>query len=135
MKNKLLNLCVTFCLLFSMHGYSNPFIGTWQLVSGEYVNEKNKIVDYADADINSIKVLSANHFSFISMSGDKFWAAGAGTYQFDKKLYSETPIHTSYSITQESKYTFQYQLIDELWHNSRWAEGKRVEYEVWRKLK
>lgn len=135
MKNKLLNLCVTFFLLFSIHGYSNPFIGTWELVSGEYVNEEKKVVDYADADINSIKVLSEKHYSFISMSGSKFWAAGAGTYQFDEKTYSETPIHTSYSIIKGSQYTFQYQLIDELWHNSRWKEGKRVEYEIWQKLK
>jgi hypothetical protein len=135
MKNTLLNLCTTFCLLFSVHGYSNPFIGTWQLVSGEYINGENKIVDYADADINSIKVLSVNHYSFISMSGDKFWAAGAGNYQFDAKMYSEIPIHTSYNITEGSQYTFQYQLINEFWHNSRWEKGKRVEYEIWRKLK
>jgi len=72
----LLSFCTFFCFLFSIEGSGNPFIGTWQLVSGEYINGENKIVDYADADINSIKVLSANYYSFISISGDKFWVAG-----------------------------------------------------------
>jgi len=40
------------------------------------------------------------------MSGDKFWAAGADNYQFDAKGYSESPAHTSYSITEGSKILF-----------------------------
>jgi len=135
MKNFTLSLFAVFCFLISINGYSNDFIGSWQLVSGEYVNDKNELVDYADADMNSIKILSASHFSFISKSGDKFWAAGAGNYQFDDKTYTETPIHTSYAIPKGSKYSFQYEMIGDQWHNSRWKEGKRVEYEVWRKLK
>lgn len=129
-----LNLLILLCLLTSISGYSNPFIGTWQLVSGEYVNDNNVLVDYADADMNSIKVLSDKHYSFISMSGEKFWAAGAGNYQFDQKTYTETPIHTSYALAQGSQYAFQYQMVGEFWHNSRWKDGKRVEYEIWRKL-
>jgi hypothetical protein len=121
--------------LFTLNSYSNPFIGSWQLVSGEYVNDKNELVDYAEADLHSIKVLSTTHYSFISMSGEKFWAAGAGSYQFDDKSYTENPIHASYSLAHGSLYVFQYKMNEAYWHNSRWEDGKRVEYEVWRKLK
>jgi len=130
---KIINLAIL-CLLFSTTSYSNPFIGSWQLISGEYVNDKNELVDYADSDMNAIKVLSVENYSFISKSGEKFWAAGAGSYQFDEKTYTETPIHTSYHIAPDSQYTFQYKIIGEHWQNSRWKAGKRVEYEIWRKI-
>ena len=124
-----------FCLVNSGNSYSNPFIGSWQLISGEYINDKNELVDYAAAEMNSMKVISASRYSFISMSGEKFWAAGAGSYQFDEKIYTETPIYTSYKIAEGSEYAFQYQVIGEHWHNSRWKDGKRVEYEIWGKIK
>jgi len=135
MKYPTLTLITVISLLISFNVYSNVFIGSWQLVSGEYINEQNKLIDYADKEMSAIKVLSASHFSFISKSGEKFWAASAGSYQFDGKTYKEKPIHTSYALEKDSQYTFQYQMIGDFWHNSRWKGGKRVEYEIWRKLK
>ncbi len=128
-------LLICTVILVSPAGYSNNFIGSWQLVSGEYVDEKGKLVDYSEAKLKSIKTLSTSHYSFISMSGEKFWAAGAGSYSFTDKEYIETPIHTSYTIETDSKYRFSYKHEGEYWYNSRWKDGKRVEYEVWQKLK
>jgi hypothetical protein len=132
--------CFLFLLL--LFGFNYPacafekkFSGTWQLMSGEYLNSEEKLVQYKELDISSIKVISATHFSFVSMSGSKFWSSGVGEYRFTENEYIESPIHTSYGVTSGKEYIFSYKIEQNIWINSRWENGKRVEYEVWKRLK
>ncbi|MDP2562495.1 hypothetical protein [Psychrobium sp. 1_MG-2023] len=110
------------------------FVGTWQLLSGEYVDHNGELINYADLKLKSLKTINANHFSFITKSGDEFWSAGAGTYQVEGNLYIETPIHTSYKIPANQQYTFSFELKGDKWYSSRFDGKKRVEYEVWQRV-
>lgn len=114
---------------------NNPFIGTWQLVSGEYVNDKNETISYQSIGIRSQKVISQKHFSFVTFSQDKFWAAGTGRYQFSDTTYIEQPSMASYPLEDNGIYTFRYEIKNGQWHNSRWHGTKRVKYEIWEKVK
>jgi hypothetical protein len=69
------------------------------------------------------------------MSGDKFWSSGAGSYRVSESQYIETAIHTSYGAPAGKEYTFQFRIEYGVWYSSRWDNGKRVEYEVWRKVR
>ena len=132
--NKILLIIVTLSFTFSSYADANEFTGSWELISGEYLNNEGKLIQYKNMDMSSIKIISATHFSFVSMSGNKFWSAGAGTYRFTETAYIESPIHTSYGVTVGKEYSFTYVIEKDLWYNSRWKEGKRVEYEVWKKI-
>ena len=120
----------------SLYGWasSNPFIGTWQLVSGEYVNNKNETISYETIGIRSQKVIGEKHFSFVTFSKEKFWAAGTGRYQFTNTTYSEEPSMASYPLEGNGIYTFRYEMKNGQWHNSRWHNDIRVEYEIWEKV-
>jgi len=119
---------------FSCLGQDNPFQGAWQLVSGEYIDKDNKIIHYDSLGISSQKVLSKNHFSFVSIAKGKFWAAGTGSYTYNKANYNETPKYASYPLEDGGTYTFSYEIKEDYWHNSRWRDGKRIEYEIWQRI-
>lgn len=108
--------------------------GRWALVSGEYVNYEGKLVQYSELDLKSIKLISNDYFSFVTMSGDKFWSSGTGTFETKNGTYIESPIYTSFNSPQGKTYTFDYQLKGDFWHTSRWENGVRVEYEIWQKI-
>ncbi len=110
---------------------ANEFIGTWQLVSGEYLNDKGKRVNYKSLNLRSIKVISKTHFSFVTMAGDKFWSSDAGRYRVTDNQYIETALHTSYSAPKGKEYVFTFKIEDDIWYSSRMENGVRVEYEVW----
>lgn len=132
--NKIIVIIMSFAFSFSVNAVENEFKGSWQLLSGEYLNNEGKLIQYEDLEISSIKIISGTHFSFVSMSGNKFWSAGAGRYRFTESEYIESPIHTSYGVTVGKEYVFTYKVENNIWYNSRWNKGKRVEYEVWQKL-
>ncbi|HBY85202.1 MAG TPA: hypothetical protein DEO86_04940 [Colwellia sp.] len=132
--NKVILIIITLCFTFSVNAIENEFNGSWELISGEYLNNKGVMIQYEDLKISSIKVISGTHFSFVSMSGDKFWSSGAGSYRFTEKEYIESPIFTSYGAALGKEYVFTYTIKNNTWYNSRWDKGTRVEYEVWRKL-
>ncbi|MFT5756042.1 MAG: hypothetical protein ACI9LM_000754 [Alteromonadaceae bacterium] len=132
--NKIILIIITLAFTFTVNAAENEFKGSWQLMSGEYVNDKGTLIQYKDLKISSIKVISETHFSFVSMSGNKFWSSGAGSYRFTESEYIESPIHTSYGVTLGKEYTFTYKVENDTWYNSRWNKEKRVEYEVWKRL-
>ena len=123
-------LCTTFSALTS----AEELTGVWQLVKGEYVNAEGQLVDYAQLDLHSIKIISATHFSFNSMQGNKFYASGSGTYRFSDGHYRETLQFNSFGESPGKIYEFSSKLEDGFWYNSRWSQGQRVEYEVWKKI-
>jgi len=125
--------CATVLLLFSPTLYAHPFMGTWELVSGEYIDEKGAKVQYSDLNLKSLKVISKQHFSFVTMSGDAFWSSGAGTFTYTDKQYIELPTYNSFSSPKGKTYEFNYTITGDEWHNERWENGIRVEFEVWRR--
>jgi hypothetical protein len=105
------------------------------MVSGEYFNENGEAVAYSAHKLASIKLITASHYSFVTVSDVKLWAAGTGTYELTPKYYIETVIHTSYGAPKGKRYTFKYKLEDDFWYHTRMEDGERKEYEVWRKIK
>lgn len=112
---------------------AHPLEGSWQLLSGE-VNEQGQQLDYAKASMQGVKVISGNHFSFISQKDGKFYAAAAGSITLQGQSYSETPKYASYPPMIGETYRFVYRLEGDLWHNERYADGKLVERETWQRL-
>ncbi|GMG87679.1 hypothetical protein [Biformimicrobium ophioploci] len=125
-----------FCLLaavVSAPSYGNAFAGTWELVSGEYLDHKGKLTQYSDLDLKSIKIIAGDHFSFVTMSGDKFWSSGAGSFRYTDQEYVERPVYTSFSSPEGQEYVFLYEIEGDTWRNARWEDGVRVEYEIWQR--
>lgn len=132
----LVMLALTFvAVVDDANAENNPFKGTWTLISGEYLNEQNELVSYQTLGISSQKVIADKHFSFVSLANGKFWAAGTGTYSFSDKEYSEQPTMASFPMEDGGNYVFSYEIKGQYWHNSRWRGDKRVEYEVWQRIK
>lgn len=122
-----------FIISFSVNAKENLFTGTWKLISGEYINHEGNLISYKTLNLNSLKVISQTHFSFVTMSGDKFWSSGSGTFEYTNDEYVESPIYTSYNAPKGKQYVFKYKLDGETWFSSRWENEKRVEYEVWQR--
>ena len=117
---------------------SNPLIGTWQLVSGQYLDEKQQWVDYQHLNLRSIKIISDSHFSFTTIKdvqGSKqFWAAGTGTYQFSDKYYIETPELNSFGVAEGAAFKFEYILKQDKLFTKRIENGVLKEQEVWQRI-
>ena len=108
--------------------------GVWQLVSGEYLNGEGKLISYKSLDMRSLKIISESHFSFTSMKGDTFWASGTGSYKLEDGKYVEELQYNSFGESPGAVFSFETKIEDEYWYNSRWEDGKRVEYEVWQRV-
>jgi hypothetical protein len=113
---------------------SKYLIGAWELATGSYVGDDNAVTDYASAGVKSLKVLSEGKFSFVTSAQGVFFAAGAGDYVVENGLYAEIPALASDPTMLGQRYEFQYQLEGDTWTNSRWKNGVRVEYEVWKRV-
>lgn len=114
---------------------NEAFQGTWKLVSGEYVNHEGKLISYKELDITSQKIIADGHFSFVSMSNGSFWAAGTGTITIKDNLYIESLQMASFAVENNGNYPFTFNLEGDTWKNERWKDGKRVEFEVWQRVK
>jgi hypothetical protein len=132
--NKFLSLFFLIFFSFSVNAKDNKFIGTWMLISGEYIDSKGYLKSYDELNLSSLKVISNTHFSFVTMSGDKFWSSGAGTFTYTNNEYIESPLYTSFNSPLGKKYIFKYELESDKWFSARWENGKRVEYEVWQRV-
>lgn len=125
-----------FIMLFalSLSVKAEDLSGVWQLVSGEYIDQHDKLINYQDLQMQSIKILTQTHFSFTSMKGDQFWASGTGTYKVSDGKYTETLQYNSFGEKVGAEFTFEFKREGDFWYGSRWKDGKRVEYEVWQKI-
>jgi hypothetical protein len=132
--NKFFSLVLVVFLSFSVNANENLFSGTWKLISGEYINNKGNLISYEELNLRSLKIITNTHFSFITMSGDKFWSSGAGTFKYTNSEYIESPLFTSFNSPKGKKYVFKYKIEGEKWFSSRWKSDKRVEYEVWQRV-
>lgn len=135
MRNHAMALMTASALLLPAVSWAaSPFTGTWQLVDGEYLDQYGKTLQYADMQMQSLKVLDEEHFSFTSMANGKFWSSGVGGYRYDDNVYVETPRYTSYEVPAGKSYQFRYRLQGDHWVNERWENGQRVEREVWQRV-
>ena len=132
--NKLSLFILIIFLPFSVYAKENLFSGTWKLISGEYIDNKGSLISYRELNLRSLKVITETHFSFVTMSGDKFWSSGAGTFKYTNSEYIESPLYTSFNSLKGKEYVFKYKLDGDKWFSSRWENDKRVEYEVWHRV-
>lgn len=113
-------------------------VGSWQLVSGRYLNEKHEWVDYQILNLSAIKVISARHFSFTTMKNvdgvSQFWAAGSGTYQATATEYTERPELNSFGAAKGAEFVFSYAIKGQELHTQRVENGELKEVEVWQRL-
>ncbi len=113
-------------------------VGSWQLVSGRYLNEKHEWVDYQILNLSAIKVISARHFSFTTMKNvdgvSQFWTAGSGTYQATVTEYTERPELNSFGATKGAEFVFSYAIKGQELHTQRVENGELKEVEVWQRL-
>ena len=120
----------------------NPFVGSWQLVSGKYLDGKGKWVHYGELKLTAIKVISANHFSFTTMKNigtfdkpkQEFWAAGTGSYTFTEIDYVEYPQLNSFGVAPDKPFAFTYEIKGDEWQTKRIENGELKEQELWKKL-
>lgn len=120
----------------------NPFVGSWQLVSGKYLDGKGKWIHYGDLKLSAIKVISANHFSFTTMKNvgsldkpkQEFWAAGTGSYTYSDTDYVEYPQLNSFGVAPDKPFAFTYEINGDEWQTQRVEKGELKEQELWKKL-
>lgn len=113
---------------------STDLQGVWQLESGEYVNGEGELISYESLNMQSLKIISESHFSFTSMKGDTFWASGTGSYEFSDGKYIESLQLNSFGEAPGAVFEFDSKIDGDYWYNTRWKEGTRVEYEVWKRV-
>ncbi|MBB5190109.1 hypothetical protein HNQ50_000819 [Silvimonas terrae] len=113
---------------------ASEFDGAWQLVSGECL-EDGHWVRYDLDGISSRKVLAAGYFTFVTHKNGAYWSAGSGRFILDKDVYTESPDMGSYPLAALRDYVFQARLEGDQWHNARFENGERVEYEVWQRIR
>ncbi|EGM70478.1 hypothetical protein [Shewanella sp. HN-41] len=117
---------------------NQALLGSWQLVSGQYLDDKAQWVDYQTLNLTAIKVISEGHFSFTTMKvvegKRQFWAAGAGTYQATATEYRERPELNSFGVSDRAEFVFSYRIEGHQWHTQRFEEGELKETEVWQRL-
>ncbi|MCS6209613.1 hypothetical protein [Shewanella baltica] len=113
-------------------------VGSWQLVSGRYLNEKHEWVDYQNLNLSAIKVISARHFSFTAIKNvdgvSQFWAAGSGTYQATATEYTERPELNSFGAAKGAEFVFSYAIKGQELHTQRVENGVLKEVEVWQRF-
>lgn len=117
------------------HAADKSLEGAWELQGGEYVTEDGETKTYAEMKFNGQKVLADGRFSFTMQSGDKFWAGGAGRYAAGDGQYTETLMQRSFPAEDSGVYSFRYHVDGDVWRLERWKDGKRVEFEEWKKVR
>lgn len=111
-----------------------PLAGTWELEYAIYKNEKGEVVgEIKDKSTLSRKVLSANHFAFITWDkAGKFIVAASGTYTFKGEDYKETIDVTSEARLMGKTYHFNGVVKKDVWIHKGMEDGVFIE-EHWRR--
>jgi len=111
-------------------------VGAWELTYAVYKDQQGKVVQEIKAGgEKSLKILSQQHFSFITMDKDgKFSVAGAGTYSLSGGKYTETVSFASMDRLLGKIYPFNCQMKDGIWIHTGSEDHLSIE-EHWRRLK
>ena len=110
--------------------------GAWELTYAVYKDQDGKIVaEIKNGDTRSLKVLSKQHFSFITQGKDgKFEVAGAGTWSLDGDAYTEVVSYSSMDRLMGKTYRFKCEMRDGVWIHSGSEDHLLIE-EHWRPAK
>src|SRR5690606_12123029 len=113
----------------------NSLAGTWELEYAIYKNAQGEVVgEIKDKTTLSRKILSAQHFAFITWSKEGvFTVAASGTYQLKGSDYLETIDVTSEARLMGKTYEFNATINNDLWIHKGMEDGILIE-EHWRKL-
>lgn len=135
---KILTLMAIATLALSQWANANPtatLVGTWELEYAIYKNQKNEVVgEIKDKSTHSRKILSAQHFAFITWDkSGKFAVAASGTYSFKGEDYSETIDVTSEARLMGKTYHFNGVIKKNLWIHKGMEDGILIE-EHWRRV-
>ncbi|GGP18800.1 hypothetical protein [Silvimonas iriomotensis] len=112
---------------------TTPFDGAWQLVSGECLDQ-GQWIRYDIDGIASRKVIAGGYFTFVTHKNGAFWSAGSGRVRHEEGVYTESPDMGTFAPEGMRDYVFTARLEGDLWHNARFENGERVEYEVWQRI-
>ena len=108
--------------------------GSWTLKSAVYTKADGSKINISAQDLQSIKVLSKQHFSFVTADKNgNFSSALAGSYQIKGDSYQETPESGSVPAMLHKTYHFKARLEGKLWFHSGMEDGVKIE-EVWQRL-
>lgn len=114
----------------------DSLVGAWELAYAVYKDEQGKVVyEIKEGSDRSIKILSAQHFSFITQAKDgKFVAAGAGTWSTKDDKYIEVVSYASLDRLMGKTYNFNCQLKDGVWIHTGKEDNVFIE-EHWKPAK
>jgi hypothetical protein len=110
---------------------SSVLEGTWRLVSTRVLSPEGKLLSQKDAtELQSIKVVANQHFSFVSKtaSGELLQAA-AGSFEVVQNRYSEA-IELSALDTEQKQQHYQWRVEQGLWYLRSEMKQEIVE-QVW----
>ena len=108
---------------------TNPLVGVWEIVAGEYHMQDTTVTipNHSMPDFKSIKFFSENYFNTTGTDGNpdgKFWSF-SGTYVIDGDEYTQTQI-INRSGEKEKKQTMKFKVEGDTlyqesdWHNEVW---------------
>lgn len=108
--------------------------GAWELAYAVYKDQQGKVVHEITAGSEkSLKVLTARHFSFITMGMDgKFSVAGAGTWSSAGGKYTEVVSYASLDRLLGKTYRFDCEMKDGIWIHSGTEDHLLIE-EHWKR--
>ncbi|MBE0378764.1 MULTISPECIES: hypothetical protein [Pseudoalteromonas] len=126
-------LILTSLLLASPLASANPLLGSWEFVEGKYAVDGGFVAAKAP-ELTSIKLITANHFNYITQKNGEFHYAGGGKYTLKNQQFVETFAYGNIPSLLGKTMAFDYKIEGNLWHHSLTENGKLVEAEVWRKI-
>ncbi|MEH6393856.1 hypothetical protein [Pseudoalteromonas sp.] len=126
-------LILTSLLLASPLASANPLLGSWEFVEGKYAVDGGFVTAKAP-ELTSIKLITANHFNYITQKNGEFHYAGGGKYTLKNQQFVETFAYGNIPSLLGKTMAFDYKIEGNLWHHSLTENGKLVEAEVWRKI-
>ncbi|GHD63102.1 hypothetical protein [Jeongeupia chitinilytica] len=108
--------------------------GSWKLKSARYTGADGKAQTFTGIQLNAVKLVAGNHFSYITHLEDgSFAVAGAGTASSADGRYSERLSHTSNAKMLGKTYTFGYRIEGDCWLSEGDEDGTHIE-EVWQRV-
>jgi hypothetical protein len=136
MKTLLTGIMITLLAFSQWTLAGTTLTGTWELEYAIYKNEQGETVgEIKDKSTLSRKILSAEHFSFITWDkSGKFIVAASGTYSFKGDKYTEVVEVTSEPRLMGKTYHFTGLVKKGLWIHKGLEDGILIE-EHWRKIK
>ena len=112
-------------------------LGTWQLVSTKYGDEK-EFSNYS-AERRRVKLITATHFTWVDYNGDtkEISSAAGGPYSLEGNVYTETIEFVGEGMESYlgKKQAFTIKIDgDKLSQSGHLSDGLKIE-EVWRRIK